>query len=81
LWQVTNIVFQPPHDRAQAQPTRAQAEQRHAQLSDRALDLFLKYGYELATIEQIIASIGVHKNIQRRALPYFDGWRARLTKP
>lgn len=43
-------------------PTRAQAAQRHAQLLDRALDVFLKYGYELATIEQIIGSIGMHKS-------------------
>jgi AcrR family transcriptional regulator len=43
-------------------PTRAQAEQRHAQLLDRALDVFLKYGYELATIDQIIGSIGMHKS-------------------
>ena len=43
-------------------PTRAQAEQRHAQLLDRALDFFLEYGYELATIEQIIGSIGMHKS-------------------
>jgi TetR/AcrR family transcriptional regulator, mexJK operon transcriptional repressor len=42
-------------------PTRAQAEQRHAQLLDRALDVFLEYGYELATIEEIIGSIGMHK--------------------
>ena len=43
-------------------PTRAQSEQRHTQLLDRALDVFLKYGYELATLEQIIGSIGMHKN-------------------
>jgi TetR/AcrR family transcriptional repressor of mexJK operon len=43
-------------------PTRAQAEQRHAQLLDRALDMFLEYGYELATIDEMIGSIGMHKN-------------------
>jgi TetR/AcrR family transcriptional repressor of mexJK operon len=43
-------------------PTRAQAEQRHAQLLDRALDVFLQHGYELATMEQIIGSIGMHKS-------------------
>jgi TetR/AcrR family transcriptional repressor of mexJK operon len=43
-------------------PTRAQAEQRHAQLLDRALDVFLKYGYELATIDEIIGLIGMHKS-------------------
>jgi TetR/AcrR family transcriptional repressor of mexJK operon len=43
-------------------PTRAQAEERHAQLLDRALDVFLERGYELATIEEIIGSIGMHKS-------------------
>ena len=43
-------------------PTRAQAEQRHAQLLDRALDVFLEHGYELATMEEIIGSIGMHKS-------------------
>jgi AcrR family transcriptional regulator len=43
-------------------PTKEQAEQRHAQLLDRALDVFLEYGYELATIDEIIGSIGMHKN-------------------
>ncbi len=43
-------------------PTREQAEQRHAQLLDRALDIFLNYGYELATIEEIVGSIGMHKS-------------------
>lgn len=43
-------------------PTRAQAEQRHAQLLERALDVFLEHGYELATIDEIIDSIGMHKN-------------------
>jgi TetR/AcrR family transcriptional repressor of mexJK operon len=42
-------------------PTRAQAEARHAQLLDRALEVFLERGYELATIEEIIGSIGMHK--------------------
>jgi TetR/AcrR family transcriptional repressor of mexJK operon len=42
-------------------PTRAQAEARHAQLLDRALEVFLERGYELATIEEIISSIGMHK--------------------
>jgi TetR/AcrR family transcriptional regulator, mexJK operon transcriptional repressor len=43
-------------------PTREQAEQRHELLLDRALDVFLEYGYELATIDEIIGSIGMHKN-------------------
>jgi TetR/AcrR family transcriptional repressor of mexJK operon len=43
-------------------PTREQAEQRHTLLLDRALDVFLEYGYEQATIDEIIGSIGMHKN-------------------
>jgi TetR/AcrR family transcriptional repressor of mexJK operon len=43
-------------------PTRAQAARRHVQLLDRALDVFLEHGYELATIEEIIGPIGMHKS-------------------
>jgi TetR/AcrR family transcriptional regulator, mexJK operon transcriptional repressor len=43
-------------------PTRIQAEQRHTQLLDRALDVFLRRGYKLATMEEIIGSIGMHKS-------------------
>jgi TetR/AcrR family transcriptional repressor of mexJK operon len=43
-------------------PTRAQAESRHAQLLESALERFLEHGYELTTIEEIIASIGMHKS-------------------
>jgi TetR/AcrR family transcriptional repressor of mexJK operon len=43
-------------------PTRAQAQQRHAQLLDTALEVFLEYGYEQATIDTIIAAIGMHKS-------------------
>jgi TetR/AcrR family transcriptional repressor of mexJK operon len=43
-------------------PTRAQAAQRHLQLLDRALDVFLEHGYEFATIEEIIGPIGMHKS-------------------
>jgi TetR/AcrR family transcriptional repressor of mexJK operon len=42
-------------------PTREQAEQRHDQLLDHALDVFLEHGYELVTIEMIRASIGMTK--------------------
>jgi AcrR family transcriptional regulator len=42
--------------------TRAQAEERHAQLLERALDGFLERGYRLATIEEIIGWIGMHKS-------------------
>jgi TetR/AcrR family transcriptional repressor of mexJK operon len=49
-----------PRPRA-GRPTKAQAERRHAQLLDRALDFFLDNGYELATIEMIRTSIGMTK--------------------
>ena len=42
-------------------PTRAQAEQRHEELLDRALELFLEKGFELATIDAIAASVGMTK--------------------
>lgn len=44
--------------RGAGRPTREQAQARHEQLLDAALDLFLEHGYELATIEMIAA--GVH---------------------
>jgi hypothetical protein len=37
-------------------PTREQAEQRHEELLDRALEQFLEKGFELATMEAIAAS-------------------------
>lgn len=42
-------------------PTRAQAEQRHEDLLDEALEIFLDKGYELATIEAIAASVRMTK--------------------
>jgi AcrR family transcriptional regulator len=42
-------------------PTREQAELRHEELLDRALELFLEHGYELATIEAIAAAVGMTK--------------------
>jgi len=42
-------------------PTREQAELRHAELLDRALDMFLDKGYELTTIEAIAASVNMTK--------------------
>ena len=42
-------------------PTREQAEQRHAELLDHALEMFLERGYELATMEAIAASVGMAK--------------------
>jgi len=42
-------------------PTREQAELRHEELLDRALDLFLRKGFEVTTIEAIAASLGMAK--------------------
>lgn len=42
-------------------PTREQAEARHAELLDGALDHFLDKGFEQATIEAIAASVGMTK--------------------
>lgn len=42
-------------------PTREQAEQRHNELLDAALDEFLERGYEQATIETIAAKVGMTK--------------------
>jgi TetR/AcrR family transcriptional regulator, mexJK operon transcriptional repressor len=54
---------------APGRPTREQAEQRHAQLLESALELFLEHGYELTTIEEIIASIGMHKSTMYSLYP------------
>jgi AcrR family transcriptional regulator len=42
-------------------PTREQAEQRHEELLDRALELFLEKGFELVTMDAIAASVGMTK--------------------
>jgi TetR/AcrR family transcriptional repressor of mexJK operon len=42
-------------------PTRAQAEQRHEELLDRALELFLENGFQQVTIDQIAAAVGMTK--------------------
>ena len=42
-------------------PTREQAEARHEELLDRALDHFLDQGFEQATIEAIAAAVGMTK--------------------
>jgi TetR/AcrR family transcriptional regulator, mexJK operon transcriptional repressor len=42
-------------------PTKEQAEARHAELLDRALDHFLDKGYEQATIEAIAADVSMTK--------------------
>jgi TetR/AcrR family transcriptional regulator, mexJK operon transcriptional repressor len=51
-------------------PTREQAEARHAELLDTALDHFLERGYEQATIEAITASVGMTK---RTVYARYDG--------
>lgn len=47
--------------RGAGRPTREQAQARHEQLLDAALDLFLEHGYELATIEMIAARVHMTK--------------------
>jgi TetR/AcrR family transcriptional regulator, mexJK operon transcriptional repressor len=42
-------------------PTAVQAQQRHDELLDNALDLFLDKGFEQATIEAIAAAVGMTK--------------------
>jgi AcrR family transcriptional regulator len=42
-------------------PTAAQAQQRHDELLERALDMFLDKGFEQATIEAIATSVGMTK--------------------
>jgi AcrR family transcriptional regulator len=46
---------------AAGRPTREQAELRHAELLDRALELFLENGFELVTMEAIAAAVGMTK--------------------
>ncbi len=50
----------PPRPRA-GRPTREQAEARHAELLDKALDHFLEKGFEQATIEAIAQDVGMTK--------------------
>lgn len=42
-------------------PTREQAEQRHTELLDLALELFLEKGFELVTIDAVAAEVGMTK--------------------
>ncbi|QFG20192.1 TetR/AcrR family transcriptional regulator [Actinomadura sp. WMMB 499] len=51
----------PPARRGAGRPTREQAEARHAELLDTALDLFLEGGYEATTIELIASRVGMTK--------------------
>jgi AcrR family transcriptional regulator len=50
----------PPRPTA-GRPTREQARQRQEELLEGALDIFLEYGFESATMEQIATSIGMSK--------------------
>ena len=47
--------------RGAGRPTPDQAEARHGELLDAALDLFLEHGFELTTIEMIAARINMTK--------------------
>lgn len=49
------------HRPGAGRPTREQAEQRHEELLDRALELFLEKGFELVTMEAIAAAVGMTK--------------------
>jgi AcrR family transcriptional regulator len=55
-----NKHFRPPAVLS-GRPTKQQAEQRHEQLLDRALEMFLEKGFELTTIDAIAASINMTK--------------------
>lgn len=58
---VTTIPY-PTLSRPRAgRPTREQAEARHAELLDHALDHFLDKGFEQATIEAIASTVGMTK--------------------
>lgn len=52
---------QQPHRARPGRPTREQAEARHGELLEAALDHFLEKGYENATIEAIAAEVGMTK--------------------
>jgi AcrR family transcriptional regulator len=47
--------------RRRGRPTREEAVQRHAEMLDRALDMFLDRGFEQTTLEAITASLGMTK--------------------
>lgn len=51
----------PPYRPKAGRPTRAQAEARHEELLDTALDLFLEHGYEPTTIEMIASRVSMTK--------------------
>lgn len=45
--------------RGAGRPTREQAEARHEEMLDAALDLFLEHGFELTTIEMVAARVSM----------------------
>jgi AcrR family transcriptional regulator len=45
--------------RGAGRPTREQAEARHEEMLDAALDLFLEHGFELTTIEMVAARVAM----------------------
>jgi AcrR family transcriptional regulator len=45
--------------RGAGRPTREQAEARHQEMLDAALDLFLEHGFELTTIEMVAARVSM----------------------
>jgi TetR/AcrR family transcriptional repressor of mexJK operon len=53
--------LRPSARRGAGRPTREQAEARHSELLDAALDLFLQHGFEVATIEMIASRVNMTK--------------------
>ena len=58
---MAKLLLSPPTRPGAGRPTREQAEQRHEELLDRALELFLEKGFELVTMDAIAASVGMTK--------------------
>ena len=54
----TNLAVERP---GVGRPTRAQQEQRHEELLDVALDIFLERGFEQTTMEEIAIQVGMSK--------------------
>ena len=55
-----NMIPKPP-PAPNGRPTKALAEQRHALMLDRALEMFLEKGFEITTIEAIASSLNMTK--------------------
>lgn len=53
-------VMQKKRPRA-GRPTREQAQKRHEELLDQALEIFLEKGFELTTVDQIASVVGMSK--------------------